>query len=412
MIATISRSIQREITRQLDVIVEGCAEIITIEELEEKIFHSLTGDRPLRIKQGIDPTAPDVHIGHMVPYRKMRQFQDFGHTGVLIIGDFTAQIGDPSGRSAERERLTHEQTRANAQSYTRQIFTIVRSDRAEVHHQTQWFSGLSLSDTLDLAGRFSVAQLLAHESFRNRMVPGKRLSLHELFYPLLQAQDSVEILADVELGGTDQKFNILCGRDLMRDEGMKPQVAILTPLLSGTDGRKMSKSFGNHIPVESTAAEKIGKIMSIPDSLIPEYSALAAGMCSLDIQAHSEGIGDGTSHPKDIKMEVAKATARQYHTETEVIDAISRFERTVSSGEIPPDIPNVPIDPEGEWIVALMKRHGLAKSSSDARRLIQQGGVSIDGVKITDPDYTVQLANSDDAVFKVGKLRYLRLIGT
>lgn len=391
--------------------MEKCAEIITIEELEQKIYQSLIEKRALRIKQGIDPTSPDVHIGHMVPYHKMRQFQDFGHTGVLIIGDYTAQIGDPSDRSAERSRLSHSQTKANAESYTKQIFTVVRQDRAEVHDQSQWFSDLTLAGTLDLAGHFSVAQLLAHETFRNRLVPGKRLSLHELFYPLLQAQDSVEINADVELGGTDQKFNILCGRDLMRDEGMVPQVTILMPLLTGTDGRKMSKSFGNHISIESTAKDKIGKIMSISDGLIPEYASLAAQMDPQEVRHLMGDMRKNMANPKDIKMRIAREVAGRYHPEQDVANAVSFFEDTVSRGRSPVGIPEVTIDSHGIWIIELMKQHGLATSSNEARRLIRQGGVSLDGGRIIDENLTIHVDAGKAAVLKVGKRRYLRLVG-
>jgi tyrosyl-tRNA synthetase len=408
---TLAPSVKTAVQRQIDMLLEGDAEIITVEELEEKLTLAKVEGKPLRIKQGIDPTSPHVHLGHMVPFRKMRQFQDMGHTGVLIIGDFTAQIGDPTDKSAERTRLGHDETRRNAASYARQIFNVVDESRTEVCWQSSWFTEFNLPRFVDLAGEFSVAHLLSHDTFRKRLAPGFRLSLHELLYPVLQAWDSVQVEADVELGGTDQRFNILCGRDLMRSRGLRPQVAILVQLLPGSDGRKMSKSFGNHIPVDSTASDKIGKMMSVADEFLPEFMRLAAGMPEPEAQGIEAAMGSGLLNPRHVKMDLAKRIALDYHKSVEVEEAAAGFDRVFAMGSIPDDIATVEIGPAGGGIIAIMTDHGLAKSTSEARRLIQQNAVSVDGEKVRDIYFQVAPATGDAVVLKVGKRRFLRLYG-
>ncbi|MBT3273375.1 MAG: tyrosine--tRNA ligase [Spirochaetales bacterium] len=406
---TIAPSVQREIKELLDLLIEGDTEIITIPELEGKLARSITEGPPLRIKQGIDPTSPDVHIGHMVPYRKMRLFQDAGHIGVLIIGDFTAQIGDPTDRKAERVRLDHETTTRNAETYCRQIFRIVDEEKAEVHWQSRWFNNFALNEVIDLASEFSVAHLLSHDTFRKRLSPGKRLSLHELLYPTLQAMDSLQIHSDVELGGMDQKFNILCGRDLMRAKGLEPQVALLTPLLPGTDGRKMSKSFGNHIPVESTAKEKIGPLMSIADEMMRVFMALGAGVSSAETKKLLSLLSTGAIHPKDLKMSIAKRISLQYHPLNEVEDAADNWEQIVSRRMVPSEIKSCDLGSKGSGIIALLTEHRLADTTSEARRLIKQGAVSVDGQKIGDIYFHLSSKPDMPQILKVGKKRFLRI---
>ena len=408
---SIAPSVEREVQKQLDTLLDGGSEIITVEELEEKISNSLVSGNPLRVKQGIDPTSPHVHLGHMVPFAKMRQFQDHGHTGVLIIGDFTAQIGDPTDRTSERTRLSHDETRIFAETYTRQIFMLVDESRTETLWQSSWFSSFSLTDCLELAGEFSVAHLLSHETFRKRLAPGFRLSLHEMLYPVLQAWDSVQVQADVELGGTDQRFNILCGRDLMRSKGLEPQVALLVPLLPGTDGRKMSKSFGNHIPVTSTAEDMIGKLMSISDECMAYFMTLSAGLTESETGAVLADISSGDKNPRDVKMDLAKRICGRYHSPVEVSAGAAAFTRVFSEGGTPHDIDSVVIETGGSSIVALMTDYGLASSASDARRLIQQGGVSVDGEKIGDIYFRIEPAAGTSVVVRVGKRRFLEVCG-
>ena len=408
---TLAPSVKTAVQGQIDMLLEGKSEIITVDELEEKLSLAEVEGSPLRVKQGIDPTSPHVHLGHMVPFRKMRHLQDMGHTGVLIIGDFTAQIGDPTDKSAERSRLGREETRRNAEDYAKQIFKVVDEARTEVCWQSTWFNEFDLPRFVDLAGEFSVAHLLSHETFKKRLAPGFRLSLHELLYPVLQAWDSVQVEADIELGGSDQRFNILCGRDLMRARGLSPQVAILVQLLPGSDGRKMSKSFGNHIPVGSSAAEKIGKMMSVPDKFLPEFMRLAAGMSEAEAGRIERSMRSGSLNPRDAKMDLAKRIALAYHTETEVNEAAGEFDRVFSMGNVPDDIVTVEIGPAGGGIIAVMTDHGLAASTSEARRLIQQNAVSVDGEKIRDIYFHVAPAAGEDLVVKVGKRRFLRLRG-
>ena len=268
--------IDREVQRQIDGITSRSEEIVPRDELAALLREAIGAGKPLRVKYGIDPTNPHVHIGHLVPCRLLRAMQDFGHTAVLIVGDYTARIGDPTGRNAERPPLSNEEVRTNAERYAEQLFTVVDESRAELHFQSSWFEGLALDEVLRLLASFSVAQMMAHETFRSRLDSGTRLSLHELLYPVLQAYDSLMVRAHVELGGTDQRFNCLCGRDLQRSAGERPQVVVTVPLLAGPDGRKMSKSTGNHIPLSLPPPQVVGRVMSIPDALLPDYVRLAS----------------------------------------------------------------------------------------------------------------------------------------
>jgi tyrosyl-tRNA synthetase len=342
----------------------------------------------------------------MVPFGMMRRFQDLGHTGVLIIGDFTARIGDPTERITERKRLTAEEVAKNGETYAQQIFRVVDRSRTETVRQSEWYRHFNFVDVIELAANFSVAHLLSHETYRNRLAPGFRLSLHELLYPTLQAYDSVQVQADVELGGMDQKFNILCGRDLMRANGLEPQVAVLLPLLSGTDGRKMSKSLGNHIPVELSADDKIGRIMSIDDELMLQYATLAAGMTAPEAK---EYIGED-ANPRDTKLKLAARIARRYHTQKEVDAAVLGFERVFTEKLPPGEMDSIVIGKEGVGIIALITDSGLAPSNSEARRLIGQGAVTVDGKRIDDIYHLVIPDPDRRIVVKVGKRRFLSIV--
>ncbi|MCX8057883.1 MAG: tyrosine--tRNA ligase [Spirochaetes bacterium] len=398
-----------EVKKQLEVITRNTEEIVPVEELEKKIFNSIKNNKPLRVKIGIDPTSPYVHIGHMVPYRKLREFQDLGHIAVLIIGDYTARIGDPTGRNSERPPLTPEEVRENAKSYTEQIFKVVREDRAEVHYQSEWFNDFDLYKVIRTASYFSVAQMLTHETFKKRLEEGNRLSLHEILYPMLQAYDSVAIKADVELGGTDQKFNILCGRDLMRDMNMEPQVAVLLPLLMGTNGIKMSKSLGNVIPILSSPKEKFGKVMSISDDLIINYMKYASNMSYEEIEYYENLLKEGKINPRDVKIKIAKSLVELYHTKEEAEREEEEFIRVFSKKEVPQDI-NIYKLKEEKKLIELLKELDFVPSLSEAKRLITQGGVTIDGERVSSFDYVLKLNKGEEKVIKAGKKNFIKIV--
>jgi tyrosyl-tRNA synthetase len=397
--------IEIEAARQTRLVVEGADDVVSEESLRGKIRRSLESARPLRIKMGIDPTSPDIHLGHMVVYRMIRRFQDLGHTAVLIIGDYTARIGDPTGRNSERPPLDAERVNENAERYCEQIFKVVDRERVEIRRQSEWFDGFDLQKTVNTLSRFSVAQLLAHETFRKRLDSGDRLSVHELLYPILQAYDSVEIAADVEFGGSDQRFNCLCGRDLQRQAGMEPQVVITMPLLAGTDGLKMSKSKGNHIAVLSTAAEKVGRVMSLPDAQLPDFITYASSWTGSVRESRLASLSAGSGNPRDLKLALALDIASIYHPREEAEAGVASFVSQFTNHELPSDIPEWFLPAGSLAIDRLMKEAGLAPSLAEARRLIVQGGVSVDGERVSDWSSVVR-----PGLVKVGKRRYLRVV--
>ena len=404
------KNIKKEVNRQLEIILRNVEEVIPVEELQKKLEKSIAENKPLRVKIGIDPTSPFVHIGHMVPYKKLREFQDLGHVAVLIIGDYTARIGDPTGRNSERPPLTPEDVKQNAKNYTEQIFKVVREDKAEVHYQSEWFNDFDLYKVIKLASYFSVAQMLTHETFKKRLEEGNRLSLHEILYPLLQAYDSVAINADVELGGTDQKFNILCGRDLMREMNMEPQVAVLLPLLMGTNGVKMSKSLGNTIPILSSPKEKFGKVMSISDDLIINYMKYASNMSYQEIKNYEELLSKNAINPRDVKIAIAKSIIELYHSKEDALREEEEFIKVFSKRELPTEMVEFKIN-EPKKLTEILKELNFAQSLSEAKRLISQGGVSINGEKITDIDYVMNLKKGEEKVIKSGKKNFAKIIG-
>ncbi|MBN2656688.1 MAG: tyrosine--tRNA ligase [Spirochaetales bacterium] len=399
--------LNHEVERQMEILSSGAAEIIPDNGLREKIRSSIGNGIPLRVKVGIDPTSPHVHLGHMVVYGKLRQFQDLGHKAVLIIGDYTARIGDPTGRNKERAPLTEEEVRANSLTYRDQIFKIVDESKTEVHFQSRGFDTLTLQEIMTTASAFSTAHMLTHETFRKRLGKGDRLSLHELFYPVLQAWDSLLVRSDVELGGLDQKFNILCGRDLQKSRGMSPQAALFMPLLEGTDGRKMSKSFGNHIPVNADPQEKFGKVMSISDNLIIPWFTLAAQKSGEQISLLNERLRN--ENPRDIKMELASEIVRIYHGAEEAQRCRLGFVNQFSRGEIPEEIPRFFLGSREMKLTSILKESGLYPSISEARRLIVQGGLKIDGKQIGDPDFTLTPGGDGSVIIKAGKRKYLKV---
>ena len=379
------------------------AEVIVREGLEQK----LRSGRQLRLKLGLDPSKPNLHIGHAIGLRKLRQFQELGHEVVLIVGDWTAQIGDPSGRDESRAMLTPEEVQRNAKTYMDQFFIIVDEDRTEIRWQSEWFAKFTLTDVFNLTSRFTMAQMMAHETFRKRWEEGRPLTLMELMYPALQAYDSVAIDADVEFGGTDQKFNILAGRELQSSLGLPPQDVFLNPLLPGTDGRKMSKSFGNTIDLTDTPEDMYGKAMSISDDMLDPYLTLVSEMPDAELEEIRRQLSVGAVNPRDVKMRLAHDIVRQFHGAQAARQAEAEFVRVFQRGKLPTDMPEYALSgPTG--IVDLLTDAGLAESNSEARRLIEQGGVRIDDQKVEDIDLRIE--PSEGMIIRVGKRRFLRIV--
>ncbi len=394
----------------MDLIKHGVVEIIPEDELVKKIENSIKTGKPLKVKLGCDPTKPDLHLGHSVVLRKLRHFQELGHIAVLIIGDFTAMIGDPSGRSKTRPQLSFEETRINGQTYFEQAKKILLPERVEIRYNSEWLGKMTFEDVIRLASKYTVARMLERDDFSKRYKAGEPISIHELLYPLAQAMDSVAIQADVELGGTDQKFNLLVGRDIQREFGQEPQVIITMPLLVGTDGvEKMSKSLDNYIALNDPPFEMYGKTMSIPDELIYDYFLLTTDLPPTEIQKIKAQLQDPNVNPRDLKRRLAWELVRMYHGVEEANKAQEEFDKIFVRKEIPEEIDEFEIDIENSKIrvVELLVMTGLASSKSEAKRLIQLGGVSIDGAKINDIDAQVELGKS--FVLKVGKRKFLRI---
>jgi len=381
----------------------GVAEIIVEDELVARLKK---GDK-LRLKEGFDPSSSDIHLGHMVGLRKLRQFQELGHEVVLIVGDWTAQIGDPTGQNTTRPILSYEQVKANAETYMQQFFKIVDRSRTEVRWQSEWFGKFSLADVLKLTSRFTIAQFLARDDFNKRFSANKPITLTEFIYPLLQAYDSVQIQAGVEFGGTDQKFNLLVGRELQGMVGQRPQQILMTPLLIGTDGtHKMSKSLGNYIGITEAPEQIFGKVMSIPDNLVIEYFALVTDVPDAELTEFRKEIESG-ANPMALKKHLAREIISQLYDKATASAAENSFVRVVQNKETPDELPDFRITPGMLSIPNVMLDANLVKSKGEAMRLIQQGGVELDGKKLTEPNQVV----ANGAVLKVGKRRYVRLIG-
>ncbi len=377
----------------------GVAEIIVEEELRAK----LASGRPLRLKLGFDPSKPDLHVGHAVVLRKIRQFQDLGHQVVLIVGDWTAQIGDPSGRDVSRQMLTPEEVRENAQTYMDQFFLIVDRERTEVRWQTEWFGSFTLADVFRLTSRFTLAQMMQHETFRKRYEEGRALSLMELLYPLLQAYDSVAVQADVEFGGTDQKFNILAGRELQLSLGLAPQDVFLCPLLIGTDGRKMSKSYGNTIDLTTPPNDMYGRIMSVADSVMMDYFELLTDVPDAELAEMREALARGEAHPMELKKRLAREIVTWLHGAAAAEAAQAEFERVFQKRQAPSEVPVFRLTQETPW-TELLVQAGLVPSKAEARRLIRQRAVVLDGRTIVDAG-----APAEAGLLQVGKRRFLRI---
>ena len=397
------------VQEQMEVILRGTAEVISEEELEGKIERSLRTGKPLTVKQGFDPTAPDIHIGHTVSLRKLRQFQDLGHKVVFLIGDFTGMIGDPSGRSEMRKRLSRQEVLQNARTYQEQVFKILDPERTVVAFNSEWCEPMKFEDVLVLASRYTVARMLERDDFSQRYKQGKPITIMEFLYPLIQAYDSVALKADVEVGGTDQKFNLLVGRDVQREYGQEPQVALMMPLLVGTDGKeKMSKSLGNYIGINEPPEEIYGKTMSIPDFLIYPYFELATDVDSSELAEIKRSLEDPEVNPMDLKRRLARRLVAMYHGEEAARRAEEAFDKVFRRREVPDEVPEYVLNQDRIWIVRLLTSSGLASSNSEARRLIAQGGVYIDGRRVTDPNLEVEFKGGE--VVKVGKRKFLRVV--
>lgn len=397
------------LNEQLDVIKSGVAELLPEQELVQKIERSIKTNTPMLIKLGCDPSRPDLHIGHAVVLNKLRQFQDLGHKVVFIIGDFTAMIGDPTGKSKTRPALTIEETKINGQSYLDQVGRIVDVEKARIVYNSEWLSSMTFADVIKLSANYTVSQMLEREDFHKRFNEESPISLHEFLYPLAQGMDSVHLKNDIEIGGTDQKFNFLVARELQRSYGVEPQCILTMPILEGTDGvEKMSKSLGNYIAITDSPREMFGKTMSIPDTLIARYLQYGAFASSNDVAALVKGLEDGSAHPRHAKVDVAMKIVQRYHGEDAAKAAFEEFERMFVKKDVPDVIEEITLQlPAVSLVTDIVAAAGMAPSKSEARRLIQGGGISIDGERVADEKATADI--SSQKLFKVGKRKFLKI---
>jgi tyrosyl-tRNA synthetase len=398
------------LNEQMDILKSGAAEVLPEDEIVKKVEYAIKKNKPMIIKLGCDPSRPDLHIGHAVVLRKMRQFQDMGHHAILIVGDFTGMIGDPTGKSKTRPALTIEETRANGQSYFDQASHILSEKNLTIKYNSEWLSEMSFSDVIKLSAQYTVAQMLERDDFSKRFNANEPLSIHEFLYPLAQAMDSVAIKSDIELGGTDQKFNLIVGREIQKAYGVVPQGIIIMPILEGTDGvEKMSKSLGNYIAITDTPREMFGKVMSIPDTMITRYLQYAANASEAEVKAMSEGLANDTIHPRTAKVETAMRTVALYHGEEAGKAAFEEFERIFVKKDVPDEIEERIITELGTnpLVVDVLALTGMVASKGEARRLIQGGGASIDGEKVQDINDTIDL--SSPRILKAGKRKFLKV---
>ena len=399
------------LNEQMDILRTGVAEIFPEDEIVKKIERSITTKKPLIIKLGCDPSRPDLHIGHAVVLRKLRSFQDLGHQAILIVGDFTGMIGDPTGKSKTRPALSLEETRANGLSYFDQASYILSESNLTIKYNSEWLSTMSFADIIKLAAQYTVAQMLERDDFSKRFHANEPLSIHEFLYPLAQAMDSVAIKSDIELGGTDQKFNLIVGREIQKAYGVEPQGIIIMPILEGTDGiEKMSKSLGNYIAITDTPREMFGKVMSIPDTLITRYYQYAAMESESKTKELSIGLAQGSIHPRQAKVDTAMGVVAVYHGKEAGQAAFEEFERIFVKKDLPDIVDERSISELGSnpLIVDVLAHTGMVTSKGEARRLIQGGGVSIDGEKISDISQTVDISNP--RIIKAGKRKFLKIM--
>ena len=395
----ITPAIKKEAQAQFDAIARGTSEIVPESELLRKLEKSLAEKRPLRIKLGADPSSADLHLGHSVILHKLKTFQDLGHQILFVIGDFTAQIGDPTGKSETRKSLTHEQTQLNAKTYSEQVLKILNPSKTQIVFNSQWIDSLKIQDVIRLAAQTTVAQMLERDDFNKRYTSQQPIAIHEFLYPIMQAYDSVQLRADVELGGTDQRFNILLGREYQKAAGQEPQAAVFLPLLEGTDGvQKMSKSLNNAIGISESPKDIFGKVMSISDELMIKYYELLTDIPMQDIK---------DMHPKEAKVRLGTEIVTKFYDRDEGNKVASEFDSVFAQKKLPSDIPEVTLQSNQITITKLLAEQELVKSLSEARRMIVQGGVSVDGVKISDTSHIIE--EKTEALVKVGKRKFLKV---
>jgi tyrosyl-tRNA synthetase len=402
----------KPVAEQLAYLKKGSAEIIREAELQTKLEKSAKSGKPLRVKLGVDPTAPDIHLGHTVVIRKLKHFQEMGHTAVFLIGDFTAMVGDPTGQSETRPPLTREQVNANAETYLEQVFKILDREKTEIRYNSEWLDKLSSYDIVRLCAKYRVARMLEREDFHTRLTNQQPISMHELLYPLLVAYDSVVLESDVELGATEQKFNLLMGREIQREYGQESQVAFTMPILVGLDGsRKMSKSLGNYVGITETSDQIFGKMMSIPDELMWSYYELVTDRTPEEIAKLNSDVSSGSTHPMDVKMLLAQEVVSGFHGEAAARKAAEMFQRVFRDRQAPEEAPVKNLAAGApQMIKSLLTTLGLASSVSEAERLVKQGAVEIDGQRIEDPRKEVDLSKPRDFLLRAGKKKFARVV--
>ncbi|MBI4825770.1 MAG: tyrosine--tRNA ligase [Nitrospirae bacterium] len=394
---------------QLKIFKRGTFEILLEKELLKKLERSYKEKKPLKLKVGFDPTAPDIHLGHTVLLQKMRQLQDIGHQLTLIIGDLTGMIGDPTGRNEIRKPLTKEEVLKNAETYKTQVFKVLDPEKTEIRFNSEWLDKLSTIEIIKLQAKQTVARMLERDDFKKRFANNNSIGIHEFMYPLLQGYDSVVLQSDVELGGTDQRFNLLMGRELQEKDGQEPQVLVIMPLLEGTDGiKKMSKSLGNYIGISEPAKDIYGKILSISDELMVKYYELLSHISIDELAKLKEGLKDGSVHPKKAKEELALEITERYHSKDEALKAKEEFDSIFKDHGVPDDVPVYILEDENDfWLPKVLKDSSSVKSTGEAIRLMQQGGVKVDDEKFDDPDKKL---TAGEYLLKVGKRRFLKIV--
>ncbi|HBH1810004.1 TPA: tyrosine--tRNA ligase [Clostridioides difficile] len=397
----------KSIDEQMRIIMKGVDDLIDEKELREKLIKSEKEGKPMIVKLGLDPSAPDIHLGHTVVLRKMKQLQDLGHQIVIIIGDFTGKIGDPTGKSKARKALTTEQVLANAKTYEEQIFKVLDKEKTIVRFNSEWLAKLNFEDVIKLAATITVARMLEREDFKKRYEGQMPISVHEFFYPLMQAYDSIALEADIELGGTDQRFNLLMGRSLQREFGMESQIVIMMPLIEGLDGKeKMSKSLGNYIGIDEEAGIMYQKSMEIPDELIIKYYNLVTDVHPYEVNKIESQLKEGSVNPRDIKMNLAREIVTLYHGEESAKEAEERFKSVFQKGQIPEDIQTIQVKEDGFDLIEVLVSNEIVKSKSEVRRLASQGGVKVNGEKVEDLSTIVK---ESELVVQIGKKKFVKI---
>lgn len=397
----------KSIDEQMRIIMKGVDDLIDEKELREKLIKSEKEGKPMIVKLGLDPSAPDIHLGHTVVLRKMKQLQDLGHQIVIIIGDFTGKIGDPTGKSKARKALTTEQVLANAKTYEEQIFKVLDKEKTIVRFNSEWLAKLNFEDVIKLAATITVARMLEREDFKKRYEGQMPISVHEFFYPLMQAYDSIALEADIELGGTDQRFNLLMGRSLQREFGMESQIVIMMPLIEGLDGKeKMSKSLGNYIGIDEEAGIMYQKSMEIPDELIIKYYNLVTDVHPDEVNKIESQLKEGSVNPRDIKMNLAREIVTLYHGEESAKEAEERFKSVFQKGQIPEDIQTIQVKEDGFDLIEVLVSNEIVKSKSEVRRLASQGGVKVNGEKVEDLSTIVK---EIELVVQIGKKKFVKI---